>query len=419
MIFYVCSKENENLLDEIAAELMLPVSKAVEEKSLNKMIVQSTSNYSHINYFVVDLSTFEESDKKILEAVKAFMSMYEARLIVITTKYTTNDLIKSLVSNHIYDIVTSQNEVERQEQIKKCFSHAGMSVEDIDKLSEINVKSIDEEQNEFDDEYENDSNTNYESSVIKKPKEKKIKKNKDTKITRKKQKIGQSMTIGISGAGRKVGTTHQALLIATFLNYVGYKVCYLESNRNKTIKNLSNFYDVNADEKTAGLMKYAGIDLYYGYIYTDVVKKGYDFIIFDFGDIKDTNVEIYLSLNFKIIVGCGKPWEIDSYKDVAEKFDDYKDLNFIINHIHESEQYKMKEFLSNWKKTTFFSEYAPFLFDKNINHNIYKNIFSNYLQEQECEYENEQEDDYDDDYEYDEEPKKKNKIFGFFNKLNK
>lgn len=380
MIFYLTTKENANLLDHIADDIGLTVSKAVEQKNLNRMIVHDVSNFSHISYFAIDLSAISDNETEVLTAIGAFRSMYDSRIVVITNQDTSSNLLSSLMEQEIYNIVTAHDPIGIQEQLKKCFSPIGMSKEDIDNAyyGYETTKEVLEtqpimpvQQKRQRSPIPQKQQPDFLSPSVNTPK---------TILRRKGERLKQHVTIAVCGTERRMGTTHQALLLTKFLHSVGFKVCYLEANKHKAIGLLEGVYDVEKDSKNAGCISLDGVDMYYGYIFSEVAAKGYDFFVFDFGSFEEIPPEVFLTKDIKIVVGGSKAWELAAYEKLYKEMSGYKDLNFILNFVADNEHRNMTQLLKQYKNRVHFSDYAPYLFEKGVNHHVYSKLFDGFIE---------------------------------------
>lgn len=406
MILYISSKERAGLLDTIAEETGLTISKVVEQKNLNRMIIKDMSNFNHVLYFVIDLSALSDTEEEILAAINAFHNMYHSRVVVITGPYAGSRLIAALVEQGIYNIVTAQDQPGIREQLIKCFSLEGMNQEDAKiacygyetpkaeaEIEPAGAKPVPPKReppisaNTIPPSF---TNSRTPPAIIK-PKSARLK---------------QQITIALCGAGRRIGTTHQALLLTAFLHKTGFKVCYLEANNHRSIALLERVYDVDKDPKQAGLISLEGLDMYYGYLFPEVAAKNYEFFVFDFGSFEEIPVEVFLTKDIKIIVGGAKAWELQHYESIYQGIAGYKDLNYILNFVPEGEQSIMLSLLKEYKNQVYFSDYAPYLFDKTVNRHIYLKLFERFLETSTA---------------YEEPPRevKNNGFIGFLNKFKK
>jgi hypothetical protein len=84
-----------------------------------------------------------------------------------------------------------------------------------------------------------------------------------------------------------------------------------------------------------------------------------------------------LTKDIKIVVGGTKAWEMAAYGDVFEAIDGCRDALFLMNHAPVDEKEGIRSLMSGNK--TYFSEYSPYPFTADANHNTYKEIFRDYL----------------------------------------
>ncbi|MCL2776216.1 MAG: hypothetical protein FWD71_23185, partial [Oscillospiraceae bacterium] len=79
----------------------------------------------------------------------------------------------------------------------------------------------------------------------------------------------------------------------------------------------------------------------------------------------ETDPEIFLSKDIKIIVGGTKTWEMLPYKGIFWRIGDNWGINFIMSFAPPSEFAEIRGLMGGFK--TYFAEYAPYPFAGNVN----------------------------------------------------
>ena len=94
-----------------------------------------------------------------------------------------------------------------------------------------------------------------------------------------------------------MGATTQAFLIANYFVGYGFNVCYIEANKNDSIKNLKNFYPIILGEESKKIT-YNKIDIFYNSSFEDfpkILTMDYEVFIFDYGEFLHTSEESFAS----------------------------------------------------------------------------------------------------------------------------
>lgn len=128
-----------------------------------------------------------------------------------------------------------------------------------------------------------------------------------------------TVTIGISGADNKVGTTHLAIMLANYLaSKERYKVAVVDMSASASLAVLREIYEGNEDcEKTTipttGSFHVHEVD-YYSCVrqkdIANVLQLGYEYVIMDFGryDMPGLYYEL-LRCHMKILLGSCCEWQ--------------------------------------------------------------------------------------------------------------
>lgn len=166
-------------------------------------------------------------------------------------------------------------------------------------------------------------------------------KNKLLELANKKQRLKnhigkqisrKSLTISIAGSESRIGTTHIALLITSYINRHYMKCLYQEYNNSHTVKSILKRYEnLPFKNKIYRLHHCFLMPMYNERITFDVNE--YQIIIKDFGVIKEENMREYLSSNYCLIVLGTKDWELDQSEECLKKFQNIKDIYYLFNFI--------------------------------------------------------------------------------------
>lgn len=185
-------------------------------------------------------------------------------------------------------------------------------------------------------------------------------------------------TISLCGACRRIGTTTQAVQIIKYLQFNGYKAAYIEMNNNHFVLDMIKAYeDISVDNKGIDKIIYKNVDFYYKQEQlSDILKRNYDFFIFDYGSADDPyfNAISFIEKDFPIIVCGTAPNEWVATDEVIGKTL-LNDAYYIFNFCDVSEHAEIRKLMQQKAVKTIFSAYTPdfsqFRADRN---NLYRQI---------------------------------------------
>ena len=167
--------------------------------------------------------------------------------------------------------------------------------------------------------------------------------------------------IGVAGAQRHVGCTHQALLIAHTLCGMGFKVAIVE-DYNQSDK----VFDLIAEEngKEIGeVFTFSGVDYYPCFSLKQLPTlnaKNYNFVVVDFGLYDEDMYEEYGRCSLQVLVSGSRVWETRQLGKVFNSVDESQLMtyNFLFLGTPEAKKAKVKKDMLPLKNV-FFGEYAP------------------------------------------------------------
>lgn len=167
--------------------------------------------------------------------------------------------------------------------------------------------------------------------------------------------------IGVAGAQKHVGCTHQSLLIAHSLSAMGFGVAIVE-DCNQTDK----VFDVIAEEngKTSGdIFTFNGVDYYPCFALNQLPSlnvKNYNFVIVDFGLYEERMVEEYGRCSLQVLVSGSRAWETKQLERIFSSVteDQLMVYNYLFLGTPEVRKSVMKRDMQPLKNV-FFGEYAP------------------------------------------------------------
>ncbi len=337
------TRENEKLIDGILTDNGYDNSRILTGvTSLKKFAIQELKNLNNYKSIIIDINSTKEKEEELIQAVVAIKSMYNIRIIILAIGYKQgNSLLAKLFNEGIYNFVTGDNYLEQKEQFKNCLSKEGYTYKD----------SI---------RFRNEVNFGKSDKII---------------IKKEFRKLKQFGSIAIAGTQTHIGTTTQSILIAIYLNNLGFKACYVEANANNDIDNISL---TNGAIKKGNLITYRGLDMYKNNI--EAMKEGYDFFIYDYGILDESNLENFLAKDVKIVVTGTKQWEYQKLFKTISIIEKVPNINYIYNFASDEDKRDSK----NIKAVTpifFFSSYTPDPFSIDVNNEIYQKILKDFITE--------------------------------------
>lgn len=347
MLLYLSSNENIELFDFIVEENGMLVEKLSGEFFLKKFVVHDMRNLSHFSYIAIDLEAIKDPIEDIIEGIKAFKTMYDARIILFTEKTDVEYLNKIIDEANIYNIVSGKTIDKIQKEIRACLGEQGMS-KHYAKMA-VNL-GYDENQD-----IENNSGLSL-------AKEKPIK-----------QFDAKNIKIIVSGVMNRIGTTTTAINLAVFLSELGAKVSYTEGNGSNHLSSIHSFFFFN-NSIDNNYFTDGKIDYYFqGNIPTD---DRYNFNIIDIGILTSRNLKVTEIGDINVLCAGSKPYELPYLNEALKMIKEIDKFNIILP-LESKEDIERKNEYKGLK--LYFTKYSSLLFSKDIDVDILKTILSNYL----------------------------------------
>lgn len=330
MLLYLSSNQNIGIFDFLIKEKGFIIKKLTGEFYLKKFVIHDMRNLSHYSYVAVDLKSIKDNENELIKAVVAFKTMYDSRIIIFAEGLQIEDnLIQKLIKEKIYNIITATAVLEIKEQILKCVSEQGMTIEDYRVADDTNCLS------------------------------KYIFKHKNIKIA-------------VAGVQSRVGTTTTAFNLANYLHGIGAMVSYTEANNNEHLKEIAVYHDFS--KETDNCFKHKGIEYYLNKQFPD----DYNFNIFDLGVLNISSLSIFKACDVKILCSGNKPYEL-SYLNRGLKLIIDEKISTLFTFSNETGRINLKKLTSSEDNRVYFLEYNSNLFDGSANDKIYKDILIDYI----------------------------------------
>ncbi len=341
------TNNNEKLIREICAKYDYDeIEVYTGIKNLQEFSIRELQNLKSFKYLILDITDLKEKDEAIIKSVVAIKSMHKIRIIVMATGYKEGDnLLAKLFKEGIYNFVIGDSYQKQEEEFKKCLSEDGNEYMDAIRFR-----------------VEENTNNGKKKIIIKKEF----------------QKLKQLLTVAIAGTQSHIGTTTQALLLCSFFYERGLKACYVCANNNPDIEELR----LNLDKDlTNGMFQYNGIDIYDKNEKISAMAYGYDVYVYDYGVLNNSNLDLFISNDKRIMVGGSKLWEVKAIFQSFSRLEKLNDVFYILSHCPIDDRNNLTSNMGKYRKKTFFSEYAPNPFETNKNADIFQSIFKDNIEE--------------------------------------
>lgn len=339
MLLYLTSNENLGLFDFLTEEKGMLVKKLSGEFSLNKFVVHDMRNLSHFSYIAIDLAAIKDGVDEIIEAITAFKTMYDSRIIIFAEKADSILLNRIIDETETYNIITAKSIEKIKEEIGISVSSQGMNKEYL--MHAMN--------NSMDLDIDGFSKHSF---------------------------IGENIKIVLAGAMHRVGTTTTAMNMACYLASIGAKVSYTEANDNNHLTKIHSYFFHNIPV-IDDCFSYEGVDFFFN----NNVPLGtnYNFNIIDIGVVTEKNSKVFNIGEVKILCSGIKPYETTETVNSLEFIDlDDEGLNVLLS---EGEVLDIKKTLQINQDRIYSTKFSSNLFNNNINTRIWKLILSNYIVE--------------------------------------
>lgn len=181
------------------------------------------------------------------------------------------------------------------------------------------------------------------------------------KVQKSQQRSGsRTLKIAVIGAMRRIGTTTVALQLVKYLNdQEEHAAAYLQYNNSDFITDLKEICCVDQDAGKPDKITFANTD-----IFSDprkvsgIISSGYQYIVYDYGDIKSISQSSAFEKDIIIIVGGAEPDEIRAMTAAMEVFNQ-KNVFYFFNFTPLSDREELLDMMEGYRNKTFFLDYIP------------------------------------------------------------
>jgi len=331
VILYLSSNQHTNLLDftGLYDDDTVTIKKMVGNFVLKQFIIYDMRNFSHCSELILDRPAFGDDDTEFAEAIEEFLTMYSARITVIYEGLEQSaSLFAALLNIGVGNIVTIVEIDAIQAEIRECLSEKGM--------------------------------TRYKPKARAKPKSGKESYSFDC----------ENIRVAVLSSQTRMGATTTAVGLAVWLNSVGGRACYVESNQSCCLTALSRAYEMERTEN--------------GFIFDDIEylkqdpENPHKFIIYDIGHDYAQDAQLIKSADI-LLLCCGvKPYEMQHTLKLLRQLETthaYVICPFVDDNLKES----YASFLQSDYHKLMFMDYQPDMMNPGSNRKNYKGIVQKYI----------------------------------------
>lgn len=181
------------------------------------------------------------------------------------------------------------------------------------------------------------------------------------KVQKSQQRSGsRTLKIAVIGAMRRIGTTTVALQLVKYLNdQEEHAAAYLQYNNSDFITDLKEICCADVDPAKPDKITFANTD-----IFSDprkvngIISSGYQYIVYDYGDIKSISQSSAFEKDIIILVGGAEPDEIRAMTAAMEVFNQ-KNVFYFFNFTPFSDREELLDMMEGYRNKTFFLDYIP------------------------------------------------------------
>lgn len=330
-LLFLTRNENSNLLDFTFETHATVPKKYVGEFELSQFVTKDMRNFAYATHFIIDRYAVREDDGEMIEALKSFQLMYNARIIVLAEKYQVgNALLADLIDIGVTNIITGETIEEIKADILEALSEAGISRDKYIRYSRQQAITYAPQQHTY---YIRCSN----------------------------------IRIAVAGSQHRVGTTSTVLNLAACLQGMGARVCCteLQCGDDAFFPLLPHAYDVteNAGGFTLNCIDFCDMD--------EAMKRDYNFIVTDCG--VDVESGAFAQADVRVLCGCTSFHELPKLARAMKRAGTLP-YTVLATFVPEEEREDIRQLVRQQGKRALFAAYAPVLFDGKTNAGVYEEV---------------------------------------------
>ncbi len=356
MIFYISSQACNQTIGSTIAECGGIIIDYVVDNHLmlKKYMKTNISKFNkNVSMLIIDTSALDDADEDIVDAINSYRMLYdEARIIVISPNRAPGDkMLAALFGLGIQNIIATTDYLQMKSELVICLSEKGKSYKDALVFRDV----------------------------------------KDTvAIVEEKQKAVIRVQLAVAGTQKRIGASHTAITLATYLRSKGYIVALCERNDSGDFERIRDGFGAKMVDQTYFVAD--GIDYYPNCRQKEAMKpileKSYNFIVCDFGELNvaSTQMRDFCRCHIRILVAGTKNWEFGRVLAMISQIPDdvLEKINICFNLAYQDYQKALKREMklpNGDPLNVYFLDYKaePFLNNKNEKNIVADEILSEYL----------------------------------------
>ncbi len=150
MLNYIATEATSGLIQKICEKQnILILYKTSEITNISTYLKETKVNFNLIKYFIIEIDCLDNLEKEIIDSIYSFSRLHPKIRIIVLAQGIPNqsNLLNSLYSHGIYNIINSTDKLEIEKQLIKCLSKEGISKEEAKIFEKIEV--VQEKNNKF------------------------------------------------------------------------------------------------------------------------------------------------------------------------------------------------------------------------------------------------------------------------------
>ena len=185
-----------------------------------------------------------------------------------------------------------------------------------------------------------------------------------------KENLKVATQIAIAGAGRRIGTTTQALQILMYLRTQNKSAALVEMHDRPCLQSYADVYSDAVLHKSHCIIN--GNPLYFSQESLETIQKEYEYLILDFGNFNQCSICGFLKADVKII-SCGiKPWETEQINNTFR--DNDGSFQYLFSFVPPADEKDIVKQMEEFSQNTFFAPYSPDMFQYNGCDDMYRKL---------------------------------------------
>lgn len=321
-MIFVGSLDKGYFAEEVSNKFNLSFDNVQEAAHISEQVNEILS-YQKQDYTIFDVEQYLDDAEDVVDGIIKICNANNSKPIIFAAGYMNNsNIIVSAANKGITYFVTAVMLSDMKDQLEKCLNgyYDANGISEVEELQKIAAEEQEARE----------------------------------------AASGDSKTIAIAGACRRIGTTTMAVQVIRYIQMQGKTACYIQMNDSSYINDMKDWYTVTED-KELGLVTFQGVDHYYDLNkIRNVIEKHYDYYVYDYGTYFDGNFNkvSFLERDIQIFVVGSEPGEMtDTRKILESSF--YNTSNYVFNFTSEADRKDLKEMMEEKAEQTYFIENIP------------------------------------------------------------